>query len=313
MDSSIKNSLTLNNNLFINRASKLDSSEQKNFEIPSDENILQEVRDFYRTPVKDMDYSPFGKMVIMIDQSESSVRDFKLEAEAKEQATLMPTEAEYEKAQKFLEEQIDKIMIEIAKENHDLLPLATKFCKTGEELTQEEWDLVGDRNLLAFANLMNAYSMQDSVRGLRKLSGEEGGFTHENAQLMAVNYDSLKEDKDGAVFFGLVANRLSPTQREEIIEAMTKVRVYEEENGFLYANVFFKRNTTTGEVEFSLIKSQSEPQAESLIMQYSNLTSQSLFEMIERKDKQETQNITTDSIMQALLKDSKENNKNLQE
>lgn len=308
MNSITQNTKISYNNLFVNRGSKSDSIEQSNFELPSDEKILQEVRDFICRPEKNIDYSSFDGCKIITMFHTDSTRDFMQELEIREKQIAMPTQEEYKKAEEFLDRQMDKLMAEVAKENYDLIPLLTKFCKMGESLTQEEENLIGERDLVAFLYTMNAYSEKDTRKGLRELLEGEYSFDYENAQTMAVNYDSVKQDKNGVVFFSCIVNRLSPTQREEIIEAIAKVRVYEEANGFQVANVFFKRNPETGEIDFSFVDTKTNIQTEPLILRYSNLVFESVLEMLEGKEKAET--LSTDSIMQTLLKESKENKNN---
>ena len=305
MNSITQNTKISYNNLFVNRGSKSDSTEQSSFELPSNEEILQEVRDFIYRPEKNIDYSSFDGRKILTMFHTDSTRTLMQELETREKQTAMPTQEEYKKAEEFLDRQMDKLMAEVAKENYDLLPLLTKFCKMGESLTQEEEDLIGERDLLAFLYTMNAYSEKDTRKGLRELREGEYGFDYKNAQTMAVNYDSVKQDKNGVVFFSYIAHRLSPTQRDEIVEAIAKVRVYEEANGFQIANVFFKRNQETGEIDFSFVDTKTNFQAESLILRYSNLAFESVLEMLESKE--EAKSDSTDSIMQTLLKESKEN------
>lgn len=292
-----------------NPIQKSDSTEQRKFELPSDESdekILQEVRDFIYRPEKNIDYLAFDGCKIITMFHTDSTRAFMQELEIREKQTAMPTQEEYKKAEEFLDRQMDKLMAEVARENYDLLPLAMKQ-KRGESLTQEEIDLIGERDLAAFLYTMNAYSEKDTRKGLRELRKGEYGFDDKNAQTMAVNYDSVKQDKNGVVFFSYIAHRLSPTQRDEIAEAIAKVRVYEEANGFQIANVFFKRNAETGEIDFTFIDTHTNLQTESLILRHSNLAFESVLEMLENKERLETN--PTDSIMQTLLKESKEGKK----
>lgn len=126
-----------------NPIQKSDSTKQSNFELPSDEKILQEVRDFIYRPEKNIDYSSFDGRKILTMFHTDSTRTLMQELEIREKQTTMPTQEEYKKAEEFLDRQMDKLMAEVARENYDLIPLLTKFCKMGESLTQEEEDLIG--------------------------------------------------------------------------------------------------------------------------------------------------------------------------
>lgn len=148
--------------------------------------------------------------------------------------------------------------------------------------------------------IMDAYS----TRELRE-NPPIRTYTEKEAKKMALNH-SLPEE-DYSVFFSHIADKLSPQQREEIVEAIAKVQAYEEENGAQIYNVLLKRNQETGQWEYSSLINKSL-NAESLILRYSNLTFESVLEMLENKEKVESP--STDSIMQTLLKESKENKKN---
>ena len=295
-----------------NQIQKSDSTEQSNFELPSDEEILQEVRDFYNCPVKNYSCElnecnekplvlSLGNYTGALEKETVTLRN---EIKAKEKTIKMPTQAEYEESQRFLHKQMDKLMLEVARENYDLLPLAIKE-KKGESLTQEEVDLIGERDLMMFVSIMRNYSIKGTREG-------EHSLTYQKAEKMALAMSSdsniTKEGLEGVWFFGFVAERLSPTQRDEIVEAIAKARVYEEANGFQVANVFFKRNTETGDYDFTFVDTKTNFQTESLILRHSHLAFESVLEMLESKEKVESP--STDSIMQTLLKESKEGKNN---
>ncbi|WP_276953084.1 hypothetical protein [Helicobacter rodentium] len=287
----------LNRNVNTNLAIK-DNKEQK-AEI-SNEELLKQVREYYNYPVLNNE-----RMIFLV--SEPSTYAWKQEIATKSANVGIPTKSEYEQSLRFLEQQMNKIMAEVARENYDLIQLAKQIEKVefvpGEtrEYTQEEKDLMDDRGTEGYAKLlyiMDAYS----VRELRE-NPPARTYTENEAKEMALNH-SLPEE-DYSVFFSHIADKLSPKQREEIIEAIAKVQAYEEKNGAQIYNVLLKKNQETGQWEYSSLINKSL-NAESLILRYSHLTFQSVLEMLEGKERLET-NSTSDSIMQTLPKESKEN------
>ncbi|MBX7491543.1 hypothetical protein [Helicobacter turcicus] len=290
-------------NVLLNRNTNLEAKHNKEQKVEiSDEELLKQVREYYNYPTLNNE-----RMIFLV--SEPSTYVWKQEIATKSANIEIPTKNEYEQSLRFLEQQMDKIMAEVARENYDLIQLAKQIekvefaPKTAREYTQEEKDLMGDGGTEGYSKLlyiMDAYS----VREIRE-NPPTKTYTEKEAKDMALNH-SLPEE-DYSVFFSHIADKLSPQQRGEIIEAIAKVQSYEEENGAQIYNVLLKKNQETGQWEYSSLINKSL-NAESLIIRYSHLTFQSVLDILENKEKLES-NSTSDSIMQTLLRESKDNKK----
>ncbi|MBX7491034.1 hypothetical protein [Helicobacter turcicus] len=135
-------------------------------------------------------------------------------------------------------------------------------------------------------------------------------LSQEQADRLALSHWSYSSPEHTySLFFSHVddINRLSPQQKEEIIEAIAKMQVYEYENGVQIYNAVLKKHAFRDWKVLSLIDQPFDAQSFIMLNFASNFDStQSIFEILEQKDKleRENQELKEESKKQQALKDS---------
>lgn len=189
--------------ILLNKKTNTDSTsnpkEKEKVEI-SDEELLKQVREYYNYPVLD------GKRMNFL-VSEPSTYVWKQEIATKSANMGTPIKNEYEQSLRFLEQQMDKIMTEVARENHDLVKLAKQIEKVefvageSKEYTQAQKGLMGEKGTDGYTKLvyiMEAYS----IRELRE-NPPARTYTQKEAEDMAINHSLPQEDY--SVFFSHIS------------------------------------------------------------------------------------------------------------
>ncbi|MBX7491035.1 hypothetical protein [Helicobacter turcicus] len=169
-----------NSSVLLNRSanSTIKNKEQK-VEL-SDAELLKQVREYNNYPVLYSFYDNYGlrqpclvsqTFVMTIYASSTHILIQEIETKAAELSkTATPTKYKYEQSLRFLEQQMDKIMAEIARENYDVIQLAKRILKVefaaGQApiYSQEEEDFISSRCTVNYASLlyiMGAYHFRE--------------------------------------------------------------------------------------------------------------------------------------------------------